>query len=49
MKVNYHHSKGSDLSSTGDQPAIPHNSPSVFIREKKRGVTDVTVSLVVII
>jgi hypothetical protein len=24
MKVKYHHSQGSDLSSTGDQPAIPH-------------------------
>ena len=37
----------SDLSSTGDQPAIPHISSSFFIRKKLGGVTDVTVSLIV--
>jgi hypothetical protein len=25
MKVNYHHFRGSDLRSTGDQPTIPHS------------------------
>jgi hypothetical protein len=29
MKVNYDH-RGSDLSSTGDQPAIPHKAHAIM-------------------